>query len=77
MTEPNWIEWRIATPGPGRKFIVAHDDGCSSGIYVMLDDGPHNAEDGENYGMDNGALWTLLPDNYPVRFMEVTEADWL
>lgn len=71
-------DWRSYAdkPQPGTKFVVAHTDGCSSGIYVMLDDGPHYAEDGGVYDLDGSALWCALPADYPIRFMEVTEDDW-
>lgn len=73
---PEWHKWRDEKPRAGWKFIVALDDGCSSGIYVMLDDGPYHAEDGQNYGMDEGAIWMRLPDSYAIHFMEVAEDDW-
>lgn len=74
-----WRQYGVNRPEIGEKFVIADlADGCSAGIYVMLDDGyAHCAEDGE-LAIEHlwDCLWMPLPPDFPIRFMEVTEDDW-
>lgn len=70
MTD-HWHKWNDEKPPVGSKFIVAHDDWCSSGIYYMSGEGPLDAEDGgESEYYLFGSIWAYLPDSYPIAFME-------
>ena len=77
MTAPDskalWRSYEADRPEPGTKFVAVCNDGCSSGLALMTDDGPLNGEDGCNYedcGFFRGAIWMPLPDDYPLAFME-------
>lgn len=72
-----WTAWADAKPKDGDKFAVAHSDGCSSGLYMMVDGRALNAEDAfDSTDFLDGCIWALLPETYSVRFTEVTTDDW-
>tara|TARA_R100000093_G_scaffold41509_2_gene21665 strand:+ start:777 stop:1241 length:465 start_codon:yes stop_codon:yes gene_type:complete len=76
---PNaWRYWHDERPESGQKIAIVCDDGCSSSLALMADGEPLDGEDGEPLGemFLRGAIWTALPDAYPLGFMEVTDADW-
>jgi len=73
-----WASWEIDPPQPGQKVVIVCDDGCSSSLAMMSDDGPLDGEDAFPLGDDflRGAIWMPLPENYPLGLMEQTDADW-
>lgn len=74
----DWKAYADARPNIGHKIVVVCDDGCSSSLALMTDDGPIDGECGEPLSENfmDGAIWIPLPDSYPLGFMEVTEDDW-
>ena len=75
----DWKTWDTVKPEPGTKVIIVCNDGCSSAPALVLEKvGPLHAEDG--FELDDsftkGAIWAALPYDYPIRFMEMTDADW-
>ncbi len=77
--KPVWTSWEDCPPQPGQKVVIVCDDGCSSSLALMADDGPIDGECGEPFhggNFLNRAIWFPLPDDYPLRFMEITDADW-
>lgn len=74
----DWKEWENEQPLEGNKIVIVCDDGCSSSLALMGQDGPLDGEDGSLLGEAflRGAIWAELPESYPLGFMEVTEDDW-
>lgn len=73
-----WTVWVTDPPSVGWKVVIVCNDGCSSSLALMTDEGPLDGEDGMSLTDEflAGAIWTRLPDNYPLYFMELTDADW-
>lgn len=73
-----WQHWHVCSPIAGQKIVIVCDDGCSSSLAMMGDDGPIDGEDAFPLGDDflRGAIWAPLPDDYQLAFMEATDADW-
>lgn len=67
-----WRDFHKDPPAPGTKVAIVCDDGCSSGLAYITDEGALDAEDGHPLGVTylQGAIWMALPDNYPMAFME-------
>lgn len=67
-----WHKWEDERPKIGSTIVIVCDDGCSSSLALMTEDGPIDAEDADTYYHSylNGAIWTELPDNYGLAFME-------
>lgn len=67
-------EWQPISTAPmlGNKIVIVTDDGCSSGLGLVTDDGILDGEDGEPYSecFLKGAIWAPLPDDYALGFME-------
>lgn len=70
-----WKSYKASRPEVGVRFIYAHNDRCTTGMALMTEDGPLDAEDMTN--LDNictgldwwvGAIWTPLPDGYKLSF---------
>lgn len=59
-------------PEAGMKILIACNDGCSSAVAYVTDEGILHGED--MWELDesfmSGSLWTQLPDDYPIAFME-------
>lgn len=74
----DWKLWSEQKPEPGMKIVVACNDGCSSALAYVTKDGTLHAEDGYDLGSSfmSGSLWTEIPSDYPIAFMEITEDDW-
>lgn len=72
MSAASWTPWDETPPQPGEKVVIVCDDGCSSSLALMTDEGPLDGEDAFLLGgiFLQGALWTALPESYPLRFME-------
>lgn len=73
-----WKEWAKEQPENGTKIVVLCDDGCSCSICYYIDGQLLDAEDGYDLStlFIRGSLWAPIPQDYPIRFMEVTEDDW-
>lgn len=71
-----WNKMDENEPSPGLKIVIAYDDGCSSSLAYVTGDGILYAEDGFNLCDPavkhhlKGCIWTPLPDDYPIAFME-------
>ena len=72
-----WTNWSEAPPEAGQKIVIVCNDGCSSSLALMSDDGPLDGECGEVLPMffTDGAIWTALPETYPLGFMEEIDDD--
>lgn len=71
-----WASWQNNPPQPGQKVVIVCDDGCSSSLALMTEDGPLDGECGEPFFGDSylsGAIWTAIPDDYPLSFMEAVD----
>lgn len=73
--ERRTVEWRDFHKDPpqaGTKVAIVCDDGCSTGLAYITDEGALDGEDGMPLGVTflQGAIWMALPDNYPIAFME-------
>ena len=75
----NWRSWSADPPEAGTKIVLVADDGMSAALaLVVLNDenspgvSALDAEDGQEFweGYYRGALWTPLPEDYPLSFME-------
>lgn len=73
----SWQSWDTNPPEAGQKVAILCDDGCSMSAALVVADGKEvtalEAEDGWDLGPSGylmGAMWTTLPDDYPLRFME-------
>ena len=81
-----WNKSKVILPDNNTKVVVIDEMGdiCIAGLvliysgedqlyHVLLD-----AEEGLEYfnTWPMESMWTYLPDNYPIHFMEITEADW-
>lgn len=68
----DWTEWGIRQPEIGEKIVIVCNDGCSSSLAMMTEDGPIDGEDAWQLSADftRGALWFPLPVGYPLAFME-------
>lgn len=76
--EKMWKLWDSEKPELGRKFVTLSNDGCTAYILYSGEDGYLCAEDAyisSGHGFE-GSLWSYIPDDYPIRFMEPTESDW-
>lgn len=73
-----WPEYTTQRPPIGTRFVwIAGDDHCSSGMAMMTDKGPLDAEDMSNLdemGTDwwRGARWAPLPAGYQLAFENYT-----
>lgn len=74
-----WKSWNINPPEPGMHIVLLADDGCSTATALAIDQdgkGTPHALDGEDgfdltvSGFTDGALWTEIPDDYPLAFLE-------
>lgn len=76
--QPVWTEWDEIQPKAGTKVAIAYDDGCSVAAAFMGDAGPLDAECGDPLSPEftKGSIWTVLPDDHIIHFMEVTSDDW-
>jgi Lar family restriction alleviation protein len=75
---PAGTEWRNFHKDPpqsGAKVVIVCDDGCSTGLALITDDGALDGEDGMPLGVMflQGAIWTKLPDSFPLAFMEALD----
>jgi len=65
-------EWQPIETAKG-KIVIVCNDGCSTCLALVTDDGILDGEDGmvlpESFL--RGAIWTALPEDYPIAFMEV------
>lgn len=72
-------------PAPGSKIVIVCDDGCSAFTGLVCD--PilndelviYHGEDGialDLTFLGSNAIWAYIPSDYPLHFMEQTEADW-
>lgn len=72
MSAASWTQWNETPPQAGEKVVIVCDDGCSSSLALMTEEGPLDGEDA--FPLDNtflrGALWMPLPEAYPLAFME-------
>lgn len=68
-----WQQYNVVKPEPGQKIVLVCDDGCSSSLALMTEEGPLDGEDAFELGETflRGAIWMLLPDDYPIAFMEI------
>ena len=73
-----WQDYGASPPPVGTKVVIVCDDGCSTALALMTDDGPLDGECAEQfYGpFLDGAIWMPLPEDYPLGFMQTTEDDW-
>lgn len=69
---PEWQYWNEELPGVGCKVVIICDDGCSSSIALMTDNGPLEAEDAMLLSSSflRGAMWNYIPQSYPIAFVE-------
>lgn len=67
----DWKQMDHERPTEGKVIIVCND-GCSSSLALVTDEGLLDGEDGLPLTdiFIKGSLWTLLPDDYPLFFME-------
>lgn len=74
MTDHNapWRSFEETPPPAGAKIAIVCNDGCSSSLALVTDDGVLDGEDGFDLSGSfcEGAIWTMLPTNYPLCFME-------
>lgn len=69
-------EWRPVTEIMAGKVCIIANDGCSSSLALVTDDGEIvDGEDAYPLTADflSGAQFITLPDNYPLAFMERTD----
>lgn len=73
-----WSDWQTSPPEHGQKVVIVCDDGCSSSLALITDEGALDGEDAFPLGEDflRGAIWLPLPDSYQLAFMEQTVDDW-
>jgi hypothetical protein len=75
-----WSKFETETPVPGSKIVIVSERGASCyAAYVNKNGDILYAEDGESLsggGWDRTTLWTYLPNDHPIQFMEQTDADW-
>lgn len=76
-----WSKWSEKTPEVGDKFVMASNDGCSTLMGVALDGSGKgdvaffDAECGDEISSSFKAdvIWCRLPDDYPIRFMNLDD----
>ena len=66
-----WRDFHKDPPKIGTKIAIVCDDGCSTGLAYITDEGALDGEDGVPLGAMflQGAIWTPLPDDFPLAFM--------
>jgi len=67
-----WHKWDERKPEGGKKIVIVCNDGCSSSLALMTEEGPIDAEDAYDFGpyFTRGAIWAELPGAYGLAFME-------
>ncbi len=82
----SWFKWDEVKPKPGDKVIFACDDGCCT-FAALITEADENgkicvldAEDATDLNEVTsstleGSIWTCLPDDYPISFMEIIPDD--
>lgn len=72
MTEQT--DWQPISNRPpvGSKVAIVCNDGCSSALGLVAEYGILDGEDGLELTEQflQGAIWSRLPDDYPLHFME-------
>lgn len=60
------------TPPLGSKVAIVCNDGCSTSLGLVTDEGILDGEDGIPLCKEylEGAIWCRIPDDYPLYFME-------
>lgn len=74
-----WYFYEAQKPLKGSKIIIACNDGCSSSLAYVAEAGILDGECGEplHGGFMDGSVWTYLPDDFEIAFMQITPGDWL
>ena len=72
MTEQTGWQPISNHPPVGSKVAIVCNDGCSSSLGLVAEYGILDGEDGLELTVQflQGAIWSRLPDDYPLRFME-------